>query len=425
MKASSFHYKTLKEAPKDAELISHRLMIRANMIKPLASGIYSWMPLGLKILNNVESIIRKNMDEYGCLEVLMPMVQPKSLWDETKRSEQMGPELLGFVDRNKREFYLGPTHEEVITDICRQELQSHKDLPKTFYQIQTKFRDEIRPRFGVMRGREFLMKDAYSFDLNEEGMNKSYQAMKECYQKIFDEIGFDYKIVKADSGAIGGNMSEEFHVLADSGEDTLVFNDKDFSSNLELLEESLKREIEKKMDKNDLNQIDSIYGKLSIKKGIEVGHIFELGNKYSETMSLSVQHNNGQKILEMGCYGIGVSRIVAAAIEQNHDDKGIIFPKSISAFDCSLISINEKKSETVRKKAQQIYSFLIDNNIDVFYDDRDASPGIKFSDSNLMGNPYQIVISDKNIDKGLLEIIDRKDQAKSEIAEKDLLSLFD
>jgi prolyl-tRNA synthetase len=395
------------------------------MIKPLASGIYSWMPLGLKILNNVESIIRKNMDEYGCLEVLMPMVQPKSLWDETKRSEQMGPELLGFVDRNKREFYLGPTHEEVITDICRQELQSHKDLPKTFYQIQTKFRDEIRPRFGVMRGREFLMKDAYSFDLNEEGMNKSYQAMKECYQKIFDEIGFDYKIVKADSGAIGGNMSEEFHVLADSGEDTLVFNDKDFSSNLELLEESLKREIEKKMDKNDLNQIDSIYGKLSIKKGIEVGHIFELGNKYSETMRLSVQHNNGQKILEMGCYGIGVSRIVAAAIEQNHDDKGIIFPKSISAFDCSLISINEKKSETVRKKAQQIYSFLIDNNIDVFYDDRDATPGIKFSDSNLMGNPYQIVISDKNIDKGLLEIIDRKDQAKSEIAEKDLLSLFD
>jgi prolyl-tRNA synthetase len=425
MKASSFHYKTLKEAPKDAELISHKLMIRANMIKPLASGIYSWMPLGLKILNNVESIIRKNMDEYGCLEVLMPMVQPKSLWDETKRSEQMGPELLGFIDRNKREFYLGPTHEEVITDICRQELQSHKDLPKTFYQIQTKFRDEIRPRFGVMRGREFLMKDAYSFDLNEKGMNKSYQAMKECYQKIFDEIGFNYKIVKADSGAIGGNMSEEFHVLADSGEDTLVFNDKDFSSNVELLDESLKKEIEKKIEENDLNQIDSIYGKLSIKKGIEVGHIFELGNKYSETMNLSVQHDNRQKILEMGCYGIGVSRIVAAAIEQNHDDKGIIFPKNISAFDCSLISINEKKSDSVRKKAQEIYSFLIGNNIDVFYDDRDASPGIKFSDSNLMGNPYQIVISDKNIDKGFLEVIDRKNQAKSEIAEKDLLSLFD
>ena len=425
MKASSFHYKTLKEAPKDAELISHKLMIRANMIKPLASGIYSWMPLGLKILNNVESIIRKNMDEYGCLEVLMPMVQPKSLWDETKRSEQMGPELLGFIDRNKREFYLGPTHEEVITDICRQELQSHKDLPKTFYQIQAKFRDEIRPRFGVMRGREFLMKDAYSFDLDEEGMNKSYQAMKECYQKIFDEIGFNYKIVKADSGAIGGNMSEEFHVLADSGEDTLVFNDKNFSSNVELLDESLKKEIEKKIEENDLNQIDSIYGKLSIKKGIEVGHIFELGNKYSETMNLSVQHNNGQKTIEMGCYGIGVSRIVAAAIEQNHDDKGIIFPKSISAFDCSLISINEKKSDSVRKKAQEIYSFLIGNNIDVFYDDRDASPGIKFSDSNLMGNPYQIVISDKNIDKGFLEVIDRKNQAKSEIAEKDLLSLFD
>jgi prolyl-tRNA synthetase len=199
-----------------------------------------------------------------------------------------------------------------------------------------------------MRGREFLMKDASSFDLNEKGMNKSYQAMKECYQKIFDEIGFNYKIVKADSGAIGGNMSEEFHVIADSGEDTLVFNDKDFSSNIELLDESLKKEIEKKIEENDLNQIDSIYGKLSIKKGIEVGHIFELGNKYSETMNLSVQHDNGQKSIEMGCYGIGVSRIVAAAIEQNHDDKGIIFPKNISAFDCSLISINEKKSDSVR-----------------------------------------------------------------------------
>ena len=425
MKASSFHYKTQKEAPKDAELISHKLMIRTNMIKPLASGIYSWMPLGLKILNKVESIIRRNMNEYGCLEVLMPMVQPKTLWDETKRSEQMGPELLGFLDRNEREFYLGPTHEEVITDICRQELQSHKDLPKTFYQIQTKFRDEIRPRFGVMRGREFLMKDAYSFDLDEEGMSKSYQAMKECYQKIFDEIGFDYKIVKADSGAIGGNMSEEFHVLADSGEDTLVFNDKDFSSNIELLEDSLKKEIEKKIENNDLSDIDSEHGKLSIKKGIEVGHIFELGNKYSKSMGLSVQHDNSQKILEMGCYGIGVSRIVAAAIEQNHDDEGIVFPKNISAFDCSLISINEKKSEVVINKAKEIYSYLMSNNVDVFYDDRDASPGNKFSDSNLMGNPYQIVISEKNVEKGLIEIINRRDQAKSEITEKDLLSFFD
>ena len=425
MKASSFHYKTLKEAPKDAELVSHKLMIRANMIKPLASGIYSWLPLGLKILNKVEGIIRNNMNAYGCLEVLMPMVQPKSLWDETERSKQMGPELLGFKDRNDRDFYLGPTHEEVITDIGRQELQSHKDLPKTFYQIQTKFRDEIRPRFGVMRGREFLMKDAYSFDLDEDGMNKSYQAMKECYQKIFDEIGFEYKIVKADSGAIGGNMSEEFHVIADSGEDTLVFNEGDFSSNIELLDETLKQEIESKIEANDLSDINSELGKLTIKKGIEVGHIFELGNKYSQAMGLSVQHDNIQKVIEMGCYGIGVSRIVAAAIEQNHDVDGIIFPKNISPFDCSLISINEKKSETVKKKSLEIYKQLRAKNIDVFYDDRDVTPGVKFSDANLMGNPYQIVISEKNLEKNVLEIINRKDQSKSEISEKDLLSLFD
>ena len=425
MKASSFHYKTLKEAPKDAELVSHKLMIRANMIKPLASGIYSWLPLGLKILNKVEGIIRNNMNAYGCLEVLMPMVQPKSLWDETKRSEQMGPELLGFKDRNDRDFYLGPTHEEVITDIARQELQSHKDLPKTFYQIQTKFRDEIRPRFGVMRGREFLMKDAYSFDLDEDGMNNSYQAMKECYQKIFDEIGFEYKIVKADSGAIGGNMSEEFHVIADSGEDTLVFNEGDFSSNIELLDETLKQEIESKIETNDLSDIDSDLGKLSIKKGIEVGHIFELGNKYSQAMGLSVQHDNTQKVIEMGCYGIGVSRIVAAAIEQNHDADGIIFPKNISPFNCSLISINEKKSETVKNKSLEIYKQLKAEDIDVFYDDRDVTPGVKFSDANLMGNPYQIVVSEKNLEKNVLEIINRKDQSKSEISEKDLLSLFD
>ena len=425
MKASSFHFKTLKEAPKDAELVSHKLMIRANMIKPLASGIYSWLPLGLKILNKVEGIIRNNMNAYGCLEVLMPMVQPKSLWDETKRSEQMGPELLGFKDRNDRDFYLGPTHEEVITDIARQELQSHKDLPKIFYQIQTKFRDEIRPRFGVMRGREFLMKDAYSFDLDEDGMNNSYQAMKECYQKIFDEIGFEYKIVKADSGAIGGNMSEEFHVIADSGEDTLVFNEGDFSSNIELLDETLKQEIESKIEANDLSDIDSELGKLTIKKGIEVGHIFELGNKYSEAMGLSVQHDNTQKIIEMGCYGIGVSRIVAAAIEQNHDADGMIFPKNISPFDCSLISINEKKSETVKNKSLEVYKNLRTKNIDVFYDDRDVTPGVKFSDANLMGNPYQIVVSEKNLEKNVLEIINRKDQSKSEISEKDLLSLFD
>ena len=423
---SNYFIPTLKDtASEDAQVISNSLMLKSGMIRKNASVIYTWLPLGLRVLNKVENIVREEMNNAGAHEVLMPMVQPKDLWNESKRWDKFGPELLRFKDRHDRDFCLGPTHEEVITDLIKNNVKSYKELPLNIYQIQTKFRDEIRPRYGVMRSREFLMKDAYSFDLDEEGMSKSYQAMKECYQKIFDEIGFDYKIVKADSGAIGGNMSEEFHVLADSGEDTLVFNDKDFSSNIELLEDSLKTEIEKKIENNDLSDIDSEHGKLSIKKGIEVGHIFELGNKYSKSMGLSVQHDNSQKILEMGCYGIGVSRIVAAAIEQNHDNEGIVFPKNISAFDCSLISINEKKSEIVKNKAKEIYSYLMSNNVDVFYDDRDASPGNKFSDSNLMGNPYQIVISEKNVEKGLIEIINRRDQAKSEITEKDLLGLFD
>ena len=425
MKASSFQYKTLKEAPKDAELISHQLMVRANMIKQLASGIYSWLPLGLKVIKKIENIIRNNLDQNGCLEVLMPMVQPKSLWDETDRSKQMGPELLGFKDRNDRDFYLGPTHEEVITDLCRQEIKSHKDLPKIFYQIQTKFRDEIRPRFGVMRAREFLMKDAYSFDTDEKGLNERYMSMRKCYEDIFNEIGLKYKIVNADSGAIGGNKSEEFHVLANSGEDTLVFNNEGFSSNIELLEDDLKKEIHNKIDKNDLSDINSSYGMLSIKKGIEVGHIFELGNKYSEAMNLSVQVDNKQKFLEMGCYGIGVSRIVAASIEQNFDSEGIIFPKSITPFDCTIISLNEKKSVAVREKSIQIYSLLKNRNLDIFYDDRDVSPGIKFSDANLMGNPLQIIISEKNIEKGSYEVIHRENQSKDMVSEKDLFSLFD
>ena len=294
-----------------------------------------------------------------------------------------------------------------------------------FKDEDIKFRDEVRPRYGIMRGREFLMKDSYSFNIDEESLQETYILMRETYKKVLERIGLEFKISAADSGAIGGDSSEEFHVIADSGEDTLVFNDNDFSSNIELLDETLKKEIESKIEANDLSNIDSELGKLTIKKGIEVGHIFELGNKYSQAMGLSVQHDNTQKVIEMGCYGIGVSRIVAAAIEQNHDADGIVFPKNISPFDCSLISINEKKSETVKDKSLEIYKHLRDRKIDVFYDDRGVMPGVKFSDANLMGNPYQIVISEKNLDKNVLEIINRKDQSKSEISEKDLLSLFD
>ena len=405
MKASLYHFKTLRDSPSEAELISHKLMIKANMIKPIASGIYTWLPLGTLILKKVENIIRAELNKGGCLEIIMPLVQPKNLWDESGRSKEYGLELLGFKDRNQRDFFLGPTHEEIITDIAKKEITSPKDLPKTFYQIQNKFRDEIRPRFGVMRAREFLMKDAYSFSLDEDSMHDIYSNMKKIYKNIFDSIGLDYRIVSADSGSIGGDKSEEFHVLADSGEDTLAFsNESKYAINIELLDEK---------DPSKIDGMDSPdgKGKLSLKKGIEVGHIFELGTKYSKAMNLKVQKNNKLNDLFMGCYGIGVSRIVAAAIEQNFDDEGIIFPKSISPFNCYIVSINPKSNKDFIERVDKIYSKLIQNEIEVFLDDRDLNPGIKFRDANLMGVPFQIVISDK-INDDTVELINRKNQKK-------------
>ena len=405
MKASLYHYKTLRDSPSEAELTSHKLMIKANMIKPVASGIYTWLPLGTLILKKVENIIRAELNKGGCLEIIMPLVQPKDLWDESGRSKEYGPELLGFKDRNHRDFFLGPTHEEIITDIAKKEITSHKDLPKTFYQIQNKFRDEIRPRFGVMRAREFLMKDAYSFSLDEDSMHDIYTNMKKIYKNIFDLIGLDYKIVSADSGSIGGDKSEEFHVLANSGEDTLAFsNESDFAINIELLDEKDPDKIE------GMNSPDG-KGKLSLKKGIEVGHIFELGTKYSKAMNLKVQKDNKLQEVFMGCYGIGVSRIVAAAIEQNFDDEGIIFPKAISPFNCYIVSINPKSNKDLSKKVDKIYSKLIKCGIEVFLDDRDLNPGIKFRDANLMGVPFQLVVSDK-INDDSVELINRKNQKK-------------
>ena len=405
MKASLYHYKTLRDSPSEAELTSHKLMIKANMIKPIASGIYTWLPLGTLILKKVENIIRAELNKGGCLEIIMPLVQPKDLWDESGRSKEYGPELLGVKDRNQRDFFLGPTHEEIITDIAKKEITSHKDLPKTFYQIQNKFRDEIRPRFGVMRAREFLMKDAYSFSLDEDSMHDIYSNMKKIYKNIFDLIGLDYKIVSADSGSIGGDKSEEFHVLANSGEDTLAFsNESDFAINIELLDEKDPDKIE------GMNSPDG-KGKLSLKKGIEVGHIFELGTKYSKAMNLKVQKDNKLQEVFMGCYGIGVSRIVAAAIEQNFDDEGIIFPKAISPFNCYIVSINPKSNKDLSKKIDKIYSKLIKCGIEVFLDDRDLNPGIKFRDANLMGVPFQLVVSDK-IDDDSVELINRENQKK-------------
>ena len=302
---------TTRQDPSDAELISHKLMVRSGMIKKTAAGIYNWLPIGYRVLKKVENIVRKNLDNFGAQEILMPMVQPAELWKESLRFDQYGKELLKFKDRSERDFVLGPTHEEIICEIFRSYPISYKELPINLYQIQTKFRDEIRPRFGVMRCREFLMKDAYSFDIDEKGMEKSYENMKDAYISTFDDIGLDYRIVKADAGNIGGDVSEEFHIIADSGEDLLAISDaSDFAANVEVLE------YEKDPSELDGQPSPDGKGKLIIKRGIEVGHIFQLGQKYSEKMSVSIKDSSGKGIDSfMGCYGIGVSRIVAAAIE--------------------------------------------------------------------------------------------------------------
>ena len=401
MKTSNLLLATQRENPSDAETISHKLMLKAGLIRQVASGIYNWLPLGVKVLRKVENIVRREMENSGAQEILMPMVQPGELWKESGRWQQYGKELLIFEDRHDREFCLGPTHEEVITDLCRNEIRSHKQLPVIFYQIQTKFRDEIRPRFGVMRSREFIMKDAYSFDLSEQQMDHSYQSMRDAYVRIFNSLGLDYRIVKADSGAIGGADSEEFHVLADSGEDLLAFSDKsDYAINAELLIES-----KSDQDPGSLEGQDSPdgKGKLKLKRGIEVGHIFKLGRKYSESMKLTVQSENGNIHPEMGCYGIGISRLVAAAIEQGHDDKGIIWSKEISPYTTALVEINPKGEKNLKNLCNQIYAALKEGGHEVLWDDRDQSAGVKFSDMELIGIPQMIIIGEKSFRENKVE----------------------
>ena len=396
---------TLKEAPQEAEVTSHNLMLRAGMIRKVASGIYTWLPLGLKVLKNIESIVRDEMNASGAQEVLMPMVQPKELWLETKRWEKMGPELLRFKDRHERDFCLGPTHEEVITDLVRLNIKSYKELPINLYQIQTKFRDEIRPRYGVMRGREFLMKDSYSFGIDEKSLQDSYELMRKTYKNILEKIGLDYKIVKADSGAIGGDVSEEFHVLAENGEDTIAVSDSsEYAINTEVL-----------LKNNE--SIDSLEGQpspdgnglIQIKKGIEVGHIFQLGKVYSENMKATVLSNQGNaETLFMGCYGIGVSRLVAAAIEQNNDDKGIIWPDAIAPFHINIISIGYEKNKLIKDTSDKIYQDLSKMGYEILLDDRDLGYGSKIKDSELLGIPLNIVIGNKFAKEDLVEIQTRQ-----------------
>jgi len=560
MKVSQFPLATVKETPADAEIVSHRLMMRAGMIRKIAAGIYSWQPLGLRVLRKAEAIVREEMNRAGGLEILMPAVQPSELWQESGRWEQYGPELLRIRDRHQREFCFGPTHEEVITDLVRREVRSYKQLPVNYYQIQTKFRDEIRPRFGIMRAREFLMKDAYSFHLNHESLDETYRVMYDTYCRIFSRLGLEFRAVRADSGAIGGALSHEFHVLADSGEDAIVFStESDYAANLELAEalapegvrlppsaqqqtvdtpgqhsiEDVSRALRISPEQciktllvegedggvvalclrgdHSLNEIKAEKleqiarplafasdeqirevagcapgslgptglsipviadrsasqlsdfvcganiddkhlsgvnwardcgepvvadirnlvegdpspdgkGSIRIARGIEVGHIFQLGDKYSQAMKATVLDENGREtVMTMGCYGIGVSRIVAAAIEQNNDNQGITWPHSLAPFQVAVLGMNQKKSQRVREACDELYRELLDAGLEVIFDDRDVRPGVMFADMELIGVPHRVVIGEKNLDQGLVEYRARcggknENFARSEIA---------
>jgi prolyl-tRNA synthetase len=551
MRTSNFPLQTLKEVPADAEIASHQLMLRAGLIRKLAAGLYTWLPLGLRVLRKVETIVREEMDRAGALEVLMPAVQPAELWQESGRWEKYGAELLRLKDRHQREFCFGPTHEEIITDLARSELRSYRQLPVNYYQIQTKFRDEIRPRFGVMRAREFLMKDAYSFHVDQASLQQTYDQMHATYCRIFTRCGLDFRPVAADTGSIGGSGSHEFHVLADSGEDAIAFsNASDYAANVELAEalapaesaaaptremelvdtpnaktiaelvEQFDQPIEKTVKTlivvaaedadadlvallvrgdHELNAIKAEklplvaeplemaseeqiraavgagpgslgpvgldlpiivdravaamsdfsaganvdgkhyfginwgrdvalpeladirnvvegdpspdgQGTLTIARGIEVGHIFQLGKKYSDALDATVLDDNGKQItMTMGCYGIGVSRVVGAAIEQHNDDQGITWPTAIAPFTLALVPMQMKKSEQVRETAEALYAELTAAGIDVLFDDRDARPGVMFADMELIGIPHRVVIGDRGLAKGEVEYRGRKD----------------
>ena len=401
---------TLKDAPQEAEVISHKLMLRSGMIRKVASGIYTWLPLGLKVLKKVENIVREEMNASGAQEVFMPMVQPKELWEETSRWEKMGPELLRIKDRHERDFCLGPTHEEVITDIIRNNVKSYKELPLNIYQIQTKFRDEVRPRYGIMRGREFLMKDSYSFNIDGDSLQDTYLNMRDTYKRVLERIGLEYKISAADSGAIGGDSSEEFHVLAENGEDTIAVSDSsEFAINTELL---LK-------EGEDINSLEGKpspdgNGTIQVKKGIEVGHIFKLGKLYAESMKANVLNAEGKaSTLYMGCYGIGVSRLVAAAIEQNFDESGITWPHSIAPFDINIISIGFEKDQEISAASVKLYDELTNMGYDVLLDDRKGGYGAKMKDSELIGIPLNIVIGKKFLENKEIELKSRNGQSSS------------
>ena len=560
MRTSQYLLSTLKETPTDAEVVSHQLMLRAGMIRKLAAGLYTWLPTGVRVLKKVENIVREEMNKSGAIEVIMPVVQPADLWQESHRWEQYGPELLRFTDRGDRPFVLGPTHEEVITDLARRELSSYKQLPINLYQIQTKFRDEVRPRFGVMRSREFIMKDGYSFHLDRESLQQTYDVMHQTYCNIFNRLGLDFRPVQADNGSIGGNGSHEFQVLADSGEDDIVFStESDYAANIEMaeavalgerqaateelrivdtpnaktiatlveqfnlpIEKTVKTLIVKGAEEgklvallvrgdHELNEVKAeklpqvaspltfateeeiraavgagpgslgpvnlpleividrtvanmsdfgaganIDGKhyfginwerdlptpqiadirnvvegdpspcgkgtLLIKRGIEVGHIFQLGKKYSEAMKATVQGEDGKpQTMMMGCYGIGITRVVAAAIEQSHDERGIIWSDTLAPFQVAIVPMNMHKSTAVQQYAEELYQTLLKQGIEVLFDDRKERPGVMFADMELIGIPHMIVIGEKNLEKGEIEYKSRRSGEKQMVDKQQLV----
>lgn len=430
MELSKFFMPILKESPADAQIVSHKLMLRAGMIKQNTSGIYSWLPLGHRVLENIKKIVRKNMDEAGCIELLMPSIQPASLWKESGRHDAYGPEMLRIKDRHENELLFGPTNEEMITDIFRSYVKSYKDLPMNLYQVQWKFRDEMRPRFGVMRGREFLMKDSYSFDVTKEEALKAYDRMFAAYCKTFRDMDLNAIPVRADSGPIGGEHSHEFHIVAKTGESTLYY-DKQFETIAQdsLIDiEELKNTYAAADEMHDPKKCNVDPEDLVETRGIEVGHIFYFGTKYSESMKAYVNDASGALVpVQMGSYGIGVSRLVGAIIESSHDDKGIIWPESVAPFKVSVINL-AIDDEQCRMESFRIYDTIKQFGVDVLYDDTNERPGSKFATNDLIGTPWQIIVGKKKIGDGLVEFKHRKtgivEDLEPEVAVKKILAIL-
>ena len=415
MKASKYPLFTQKNNPSDAEIISHKLMLKAGLTRQQSSGQYSFLPIGYRVLKKIENIIREEMNAIGSAEILMPSVQPSELWEESGRWETYGLELLRLKDRHQRDYCLGPTFEEVITDLVRKDLNSYKQLPINMYQISSKFRDEIRPRFGIMRAREFIMKDAYSFHLNQECLDEWYENYKQAYNKIFTRLQLEYTMVDADSGNIGGSKSNEFHVIADTGEDDLLIDQEGIGVNYEIAKTKYNSDdIEKIIKENNLVH----------KKGIEVGHIFKLGDKYSKSMNLSIADAESKICnIEMGCYGIGVSRIIAAAIEQNHDDKGIVWPVTIAPFKIVIIEIDGHKNKSVRLHSTELYEGLSANGVEVILDDRNSKLGNKLNDWELIGVPNIVIVGKSEAESKSVTFKKRGQDDKSSLSIEDLIKI--